>query len=176
MRDDELRKGILSAVGYQPSAKERAMASAAIAAVSARRMVSPREAAIQCELVKSCNSSSVQPPSGPMARVSDCAVVLARRMSERVRVCSVSASTMFESSRTLACRPSGTRLVLHSYPGLRPGLEMSFTPLRGSYVGNSSGRCYESRVVFVRPVIGIQHVLQFNWSGDFWWSGAARLF
>ena len=48
-----------------------AIATAAIAAVSARRMVSPSEAAIHCEVAKLLNSSSVQPPSGPTARAND---------------------------------------------------------------------------------------------------------
>ena len=39
-----------------------------MAAVSARKIVEPREAEIHPDFWKSCNSSSAQPPSGPIAR------------------------------------------------------------------------------------------------------------
>src|SRR5690348_16935611 len=50
---------------------ERAMARAAMAAVSARKIVSPREAAIQPAPANNFSSSSAQPPSGPTAIASD---------------------------------------------------------------------------------------------------------
>src|SRR6266496_6273113 len=46
---------------------EKATATAAIAAVSVRRIVWPREACTQPATRKDCNSPSVHPPSGPIA-------------------------------------------------------------------------------------------------------------
>jgi 3-hydroxyisobutyrate dehydrogenase-like beta-hydroxyacid dehydrogenase len=75
----------------------KAMAVAAIAAVSARRMVLPRDADVQPLLEKTASSSSLQPPSGPHASSNSSAGEYAARASFRASWRSFS-----ERARTMA--------------------------------------------------------------------------
>ena len=88
----------------------RAIAAATIAAVSARKMVSPSEAAIHPDSRNHCSSSSVHPPSGPTAKTA--APEQACKASRKFLSSSYSASTTRLAVAPASGRPAGEMPVL----------------------------------------------------------------